>query len=180
MSWSSLHPGARGRLVALALALAALGTLAACGFKPVYGDRGLGVRTSEAMGLVEVAPISGGLVATLVRNNLLDRINPNGEPSAPRHRLEVTLTPVLSGLLVQPDASTTRYNYTILGRYKLIDMVTGEVALEGGVRGEAGYNVVESEYATLIAKQNAERRAALAISEDLTLRVSLFLDKEKS
>ena len=151
--------------------------LGACGYTPLYGTSSAGIQASEALSRVSVGPIEQGLVGRDVRVALLDRINPNGEPTAPLHRLEITLTPSLGGLLVQPDAAITRYNYQLLGNYKLIDLATGKVLTEGAVTGTSAYNVVTNEYATVVARRDAERRAATSISEEIALRLALFLRK---
>src|SRR5258707_3244104 len=65
---------------------------------------------------------------------LMDRINPEGEPGAPLHRIEITLTSALGGLLVQPDAAITRYNYQLVGNYKLVRSEERRVGKEGRSR----------------------------------------------
>jgi LPS-assembly lipoprotein len=168
MSWSNLR--------AALCALFSASLLAACGYTPLYGDMSGGPhngKVMEAMKGLDVPQIPG-LLGLDVRNGLLDNMGIDGNPVKPAQRLEVTLTSSLGGLLVQPDAAITRYNYRLAGAYKLVDTKDGHVLTEGHVYGQSAYNVVTSEYATVVAQRDAERRAAQNISEELATRIALY------
>jgi LPS-assembly lipoprotein len=167
MWWSDL------RAIALVLVVP---LLTACGFTPVLGDRGVEARAQERLAQIEIAPL-GGLVGAYLRNDLLDRLQAEDRPSNPSHRLEVGLSPHLFGSLVEPDASVTRYNYTLRARYRLVDLSNNAVVLEGDTEAMSAYNVVESEYATVVARRAAEERAARVLSDDLSLRLALFFSE---
>ena len=173
MSWS------RFRLPALGLVLTL--SLSGCGYTPLYGTATRGPETLAALSRVQIAtvdaPTADSLVGRDVRDTLLDQVNPNGEPDAPLQRLEIGLSESLGGLLVQPDAAITRYNYTLVAAYKLIDIQTGKVALQGQVIGVSAYNVVASQYATVVARRDAQRRAAESVSNELSLRLALYFKK---
>lgn len=164
----------------LATPLIVAAGLAACGYTPLYGTSSAGMQTSEALSDVAIAPIDMGLVGLDVYTGLLDRINPEGSKAGSKHRLQVRLAPALSGLLVQPDSAITRYNYTLIGSYELIDLSTGKVAVSGDVVGTSAYNVVSSEYATVVARRDAEKRAAKSVSDEIALRIALYLKTRPS
>lgn len=172
--WSS-RTRARPRIFGLTVNLLGLLALMGCGFAPVYGDNGVTARAADRMAEVEIAPIEAGLTGLYLRNDLIDRINGSSEPTTPRHRLQVALASQFSSVLVQPDASITFYDYYLEAHFELIDLAKNEVVFSGRSRTRSGYNVVESEYATLVARRDAERRAAEALSEEVTLRVALYL-----
>lgn len=163
-----------------AAGLIAFGALAlsGCGYTPLYSADATN-NVSEALAQVEIAPIGQGFVGLDVRTALLDHMSPNGEPARPVQRLEINLVPALGGLLVQPDSAITRYNYTLTANYKLIDVATGKVLNQGGATGTSGYNVVTSEYATVIARRDAERRAARSVGEKIVTQLSLFMRNKK-
>jgi LPS-assembly lipoprotein len=173
MSWSSL------RATLCALLLLSSGLLAGCGYTPLYGQMSDGgkVKVTEAMKGMAVPQIQGGLVGLDVRNGLLDFMGIDGSPINPDKRLEVTVSPSVVGLLVQPDAAVTRYNYTLTGSYRLVESQSGKVLTQGSVVGQSAYNVVLSEYATVVAERDAERRAARNVSEELASRVALYFQK---
>jgi len=170
MSWVS----APQRKFLLLAVLSALIPLSGCGYTPLYGSMDHDSKVTEAMQQVSVPTIGGGLVGLDVRNELLDSLGIEGSPIHPAQRLEVTVTPGLAGLLVQPDAAITRYNYTLVGSYKLVDSSSGKVLTQGSVYGESAYNVVASQYATVVARRDAEKRAAQNVSEEIATRVAVY------
>lgn len=167
MWWLRLRAVAPGLILPL---------LAACGFTPVLGEHGMDARAQDRLAQIEIAPV-GGLVGAYLRNNLLDRLGADDKPASPSHRLEVGLSPYLFGSLVEPDASVTRYNYTLRARYRLVDLSNNAVVLEGDTEAMSSYNVVESEYATVVARRAAEERVARVLSDDLSLRLALFFSQ---
>jgi LPS-assembly lipoprotein len=164
MWWSDL----RRLLLALLLPL-----VSACGFTPVLGEHGANALVEEKLAQISVAPMPG-IVGVYLRNDLLDRLRAEDKPTAASHRLEVGLSSGLVGSLVEPDASVTRYSLMLGASYKLIDLSSNAIVLEGNTEATSAYNVVESEYATLVARRDAERRAAKMLSDDLSLRLALF------
>lgn len=155
-------------------------SLGGCGFAPVYGDHAGAFQAQDALDRVQIAPIGGRMLGLNVRNELLDRLNPNGEPTSPAYRLEVTLVQGGAGSLVQPDASITRYNYTLTAKYSLIGLEDDKVLTAGSVFSRTAYNVVDSEYATLVGREDAQKRAASAVGEDLALRIALYFNGRAS
>jgi LPS-assembly lipoprotein len=149
-----------------------------CGFEPLYGQRQRGVTLTETS-LVAVAPIPER-VGQLVRNELIDRLNPLGEPDRPRYRLVVTSSGRREGLAFQRDLTVTRYNYTLAVSYVLSDGASGSVVLRGQTRAVAAYNVVQSEFSNVIAERDAEARAAREVGEEVALRVAAFLGNREA
>jgi LPS-assembly lipoprotein len=164
MWWSDLR-----RILAAFL----LPLLAGCGFTPVLGEHGPSALVEQKLSQIAVAPMSG-MVGVYLRNDLLDRLQAEDKPAAASHRLEVGLNSNLVGSLVEPDASVTRYSLLLDANYKLIDLTNNAVVLQGSTEAISAYNVLESEYATLVARRDAERRAARMLSDDLSLRLALF------
>jgi LPS-assembly lipoprotein len=158
-----------------AFSLLSLLLCAACGFHPLYGGATGSVRRLE-LGQVAVTPIQSRL-GTDVRNELIDRLTPSGEPSYPQYRLEITLHELREGLGIQPDASVTRWNYQLTADYQLFDLGTGKVITKGEANSIAAYSVVNSPYATLSAEQDAERRTAVDLGQELELRLALFFEQ---
>jgi LPS-assembly lipoprotein len=156
----------RRLLLALLLPL-----LAGCGFTPVLGERTDAV--DEKLSQISVAPMPG-IVGVYLRNDLLDRLRAEDKPAAASHRLEIGLNSNLFGSLVEPDASVTRYSLMLNADYRLVDLSSNEVVLKGNTEATSAYNVVESEYATLVARRDAEKRAAKMLSDDLSLRLALY------
>ncbi|HVV65367.1 MAG TPA: LPS assembly lipoprotein LptE [Rhizomicrobium sp.] len=147
----------------LALCLAPL--LAACGFHPLYGSGPTTEGTADKLAAIYVEPIPARLGYEL-RNQLIDLFDASARPSQGAYRLRVTLGQKSQGIAVQNDAAITRYNDTLNVRYELTD-AKGAVLTQGIETGLSAYNVVASPYATLIAQQDADTRAA----EDIAYRI---------
>ena len=159
------------RAVALIAGLA----LAACGFRPLYGGASGATRRLE-LSQIAVSPIESKL-GTDLRNELIDRLTPSGEPGFPQYRLDLTLHEYREGLGIQPDASVTRWNYELTASYQLLDLGTGKVITKGTASSIAAYSVVNSQFATLSAEEDAERRTAIDLGDELELRLALFFEQ---
>jgi LPS-assembly lipoprotein len=55
---------------------------------------------------------------------------------------------------------------------------TGEVLTNGNVGSIASFNVLRAEFANVIAEQDARRRAAQDIGEQIRTRLALFFRQE--
>jgi LPS-assembly lipoprotein len=86
---SSERRASPGRLRAALVAAAALLSMGACGFEPLYGKRADGTMVADELASVQVAVIADRSGQQL-RNILLDRISRTGQPVDPRYQLAVT------------------------------------------------------------------------------------------
>jgi LPS-assembly lipoprotein len=151
--------------------------LAACGFQPLYGERTRGGPGSvEALGQIAVGAIPDRL-GQILRNNLVDRLTPAGEPDRPRYRLAVALIVSKEGLAITKDESITRFNLRINASFVLYDAQSNAEVTRGVSRTIAAYNVVTSQFATLVAEKDAESRAARELSDDIRTRLAVFFTR---
>ena len=141
-------------------------SLTGCGFHPLYGDWGPTAGTADKLQAIYVEPIPEKLGYEL-RNNLIDLFDASGRSSDGAYRLRVTLGTKSEGIAIQNDAAVTRYNDTLTVTYELTDKATNTVIDRGVETGLSAYNVVSSPYATLVAQQDADKRAA----EDIAYRI---------
>jgi LPS-assembly lipoprotein len=139
--------------------------LTACGFHPLYGRGGA---SPAIMASIYVDPIPERTGYEL-RNSLMDLLDSGGAGSK-RYRLNVRLADQRKGIALQNDATITRYNYLLDADYELTDS-TGKIVTRGHQSTLTAYNVVASPYATLAARQDAQKRAA----QDLAQRIQLDL-----
>ena len=141
--------------------------LSACGFHPMYG-RSVG----PALSSVYVEPIAERDGYEL-RTSLIDALRSDGDPAGKSYRLKIMLNESSQGIALQNDASITRYNNRMEARYTLSDM-RGNV-LTSGIQTElSAYNVVQSPYATLVAEQDASKRAAQDVAERIHLDLGVW------
>lgn len=164
----------RGATLLLALALAG------CGFQPLYGARERGGPGSvEALTQISVDPIPDR-IGQILRNNLVDRFNPRGEPDRARYRLAVKVIVSKEGLAITKDESITRFNLRITAIFALLEADSGKELHRGIARTIAAYNVVDSQFATLSAEKDAEARAARELSDDLRTRLAVYFTRDVS
>ena len=155
--------------------LFALVSLAACGFRPLYAGGPNSARRLE-LGQITITPIESKLGVDL-RNELIDRITPAGEPIYPQYRLDVKLHEYREGLGIQRDTSVTRWNYQLIADYQLFDLGTGKLITKGNASSMASYSVVDSQFATLSAEQDAKKRASVDLGDQLELRLALYFEQ---
>ncbi len=173
------------RTIGLALLLPIL--LGACGFQPLYGEGGtlgdesLSTSVSQELSQVSVSVTAAedvdgrgsGLVGFEARNQLIDLLDAT-QAETSKYTLRVALRGFRRGLAVQSDASVTRFNYDLWGRYELVENGSGKTLVAGTSRAFSAYNVVDSEFATVTARRDAEFRAARNIAENVKLQLALF------
>lgn len=157
-------------LLAFAFAL----VLSACGFRPLYGTLGANPGAQRIFASIYVAPIELERVGYELRNSLIDDLEASGEPQGAIYQLNVKLTEKKEGIAVNTTGSITRYNYTLLAHYELIDEKSAAVLISGDDSSLAAYNVVTSPYATLVAEQYAQQRAAEDIAQRVQLDLAVF------
>jgi LPS-assembly lipoprotein len=148
-----------------ALLLAACVTLSACTLRPLMHATGDDAVRSE----LEAISITGlnGRLGQLVRNALLDDLNPTGAEVPSRYILNVDLRRSATALGIQVNDVITRYNLTLTARFELLDSRSGETLYESQVRRIASYNVSTQPYATLAAEVDAERRIAREVGDNI-------------
>ena len=146
--------------------------LAGCGFRPLYGTGG-SLAQSE-LAAIEVAPIPDRL-GQVLRHDLLDRLTPFGEPERPRYRLEVTLSERSRELAIQQNSEVTRVNLRLSATFSLVEVNSGNEVFHGVTRSIGSYNVIDSDYANVVAANDTARRAAREISENIRIQIAVFL-----
>lgn len=156
--------------------LVALGLLAGCGFRPLYGANAGGGGATEELAKVQVAPINDR-VGQLVRNRLIDHLTPKGSTAARPYRLKVVLTESQEGIALARDEAATRFNYQLRGKFTLSERATGREMLQGSARSIAVYNVVSADFSTLTAETDAKRRAAREISDEIKSRLAVYFSR---
>lgn len=170
MSWSKAI-----RLALLATSLAVAG----CGFRPLYGTRGPASISAAELSAIQIDPIANR-EGQLVRNSLLDKMQPQGPAPKPLYRLTVGVTVVRENLGVRTDDTATRGNLTMTAGYRLVDIASGKQIMTGNSRAVSSYNILDSDFATVISENDAIRRTAVDLSEEIKTRVAIYLSSLKA
>jgi LPS-assembly lipoprotein len=161
------------------LLLALTAALGGCGFRPMYGGGGgaddPGVR--DQLAAIEIRGLDGRL-GQIVRNELLDQLNPVGTQVPARYFLPVQLRRFAAALGIQLDNTITRYNLILIARFQLRERTTQRIVYRSLVQRAASYNVSQQPFADLIAEQDAERRAARELSNDIRTQLAVHFARE--
>lgn len=171
MSWSKL-----AGLAALALALAGA---AGCGFRPLYGERSAASVSASQLAAIQISLIPDR-EGQLLRNNLLDRLHPSGAAPRQLYRLDVNLQTVKENYGIRTDETATRATLTMTANYSLIDIASGKPLMNSRSRAISSYNILDSEFATVISERDAVQRTAADLSEEIRTRLAIFLSSRQA
>jgi LPS-assembly lipoprotein len=167
----------RYRLLGAAAALLMI-ALGGCGYQPLYGSSDKG-STSEDLASINVLTISDRAGQEL-HNYLRDDINPTGRPGgAARYNLEVDLTEAREALAIRTDETATRYNLNQTAQFKLRDLETGRIVLSGVSRAAVSYNVLNNDFNNVVSEDDARRRGAREMANDIRLRLAAFMNARR-
>lgn len=156
----------------LALLLLAAVLLPACNLRPLNSGAS-GAATRQELAQVEVQPLSGR-DGQILRNYLIDELNPAGLAAAPAYTLAIQTDTAENALLIQLDDTITRFDLSYAAEFQLQRKADGAVLYRSAVRRVASYNVRGEPFATRVASQDAERRAAREVSREIGTRLSLY------
>lgn len=162
------------RAIAQILALVALTTLGACGFRPLYATAGDDYQTAANMAQVKVALINDR-VGQLTRNALIETLTPRGQSSNPLYDLSVTLTESTSEQGFTKDNEATIADYQIIATYTVTRRSDTKVLRNGTVRARTSYNIVDSDFASIEAEDAARKDAARNLAQQLANQVAIGL-----
>lgn len=155
----------------LLLLLGAPLLLAGCGLQPMYAGGGTG-NVARALSDIAISPIEGQS-GWLVRNALADRLGAGAKSEGTRYRLDIRLDDKVEGLGQLSNDTITRERRTLRARYQLIDQQDGEVLLDATAGSDAGFDVVNSEYAVIAAEQTALENLSQEVADQIVTRVSV-------
>jgi LPS-assembly lipoprotein len=151
--------------------------LGGCGFHPLYG--GMNGDMQETLSSIYVEPVPERIGYEL-RNTMIDLLDGPGTAGGAAYRLKLGLTQTMQGIALQNDATITRYNDTLTVTYELFD-AAGHVVTKGAETGLSAYNVLPSSpsanYGTLIAQQDADKRAAKDIANRIRFDLNVYFSK---
>jgi len=171
MSWFDRRLG----FVLLAILLAV--SVSGCGFRPLYGNHATESARDDFL-RIEIGTIDDR-EGQLLRNELIRRLYAGGKQRVPVYRLETGISESKTGLAVQKNAFATRSNLTMVATFVLRDVVSGEAAFSSSSKVTVSYNILDSEFATLLAEKNARERGVRELSEDMRVRLGVYFDQSR-
>ena len=151
--------------------------LGGCGFQSLYGESG--ARSVDG----NLAAIKIGLISDRVGqqlyNELRDGLNPTGQSARPLYVLQVELAESIEELAIRKDETATRANLSLHAEFKLLAAHDGAVLVSGQSRSTTSYNILSSEFATLSALADAQRRGVRVLGSDIKTRLGLYFGSKR-
>lgn len=166
--WSS----SRRTVLLLPLLLAA-----GCGFSPLYGRGGGTADTRTDLAGVEVRAETDRL-HHMVRNELIERLNPRGETATRSYELVFTVREAKAAVLVTRQETVNRYNLSLSGGWILIDSRANKELARGNAMSTASYNVLRSEFGNVASENDARQRAARDLADTIRLRLAAYFERQ--
>jgi LPS-assembly lipoprotein len=155
--------------------------VAACGFRPLYQNTNTltGQLTSlDQITIDQIAP--GGQSAQALKNALIDRFYHQGYPQNAPYVLKIAIQETGRNIVIEKNDTTTRQQLVITANYDLTDRRTRKSIEHGIIRAVGAFDVLESQYTTLVTENSARDAAIKELADKIQLRLAVVLDKLQS
>lgn len=144
--------------------------LPGCGFEPLYGRQDGAVIKELADTKVKIISERSG---QQLRNLLLTKLTPYGQPDHPRYELSINLGYTKYELGIQKDATASRAQIKATANYTLMRLKDRKVICHGQAEGIADFTIMtEASFATLSAENNAREVVLMEIADNLRRRLA--------
>lgn len=166
--------------------LALIFMISACGFTPLHGTKA-GLDDNNALNnapwrstiFIDTIPEK---IGQSLRNILIDGLTPKRaqNQSAIKYRLKVQQPKeerVSIGIDRESEA-TTRVQVLMTARFQIIDNDSKDIALNSEARGFVSYNVLDSQFESIISRRDATDRALNLLADDITRQTSLYFHEK--
>jgi len=162
----------------------------ACGFQPMYGEYSPAQTAQAELQKVRIAVVdhtetrvlqsirTGERLNQQLTNKLIDRMYKTGYPREPAYELTINMQMEERGLGIRKDATITRAELAMISEMVLRRTASLEELYRTTIRTRVAYSILEGQYGTLIAKENAQDRALEELAGEIVTRVSLFLNRK--
>ena len=165
MWWLRIFPRAVVLLILVTL-------LSGCGFRPLYlKDK---QDPQPELATIEVSPIIDRK-GQILKNMLLAQLTPKGQPVHPAFVLDVSVSFSVRDLGIRRDGDATRALLNASATYSLRRKQDSARIYNGASYASSDYDILDSDFATLVAEKDALQHSLEAIAQDIKLRVSLLL-----
>ena len=156
------------------LYLIAIFMFSSCGYKPIYSKN---VNTNKELLSISIKNIKNRS-GQILRNTLLNQLNPERERVIIKYRLIIELSESSTSLGYRRDMSATRTDLEVTAKYLLKNVKNDEIILKEDVKSISSFDVVESVYATLVAEKDAREKSLKIKSDNIYTNLVIFFKKK--
>ena len=114
-----------------------------------------------------------GRSGQVLRNDLVDALNPRGEPNEPQYTLTLRIEEPQQNLAFQRNNSVTNVGYSVIAYWTLMDR-NGATVFTNSSSSSQQYAMSNSQYATAASALNVRDRIMLDISSDIRNRLAQY------
>jgi LPS-assembly lipoprotein len=150
--------------------------ITACGFRPLYQNVDTLSGGTTALDRIYVDRIANG-PGVMLRNHLIDRFYNSGMPEDAPYVLQVTLFEDRRNLAISRQDTTTRSQLILRAQYKLLDRATRQTVDSGEARAVNSYNILSSQYTTLVTENEARELALQELADEITRRMAVVMQE---
>jgi LPS-assembly lipoprotein len=149
---------------------------AGCGWQPLYGPTASGADLEDVMRSVKISTVPGR-VGQRVRNELVFLTTGGSGAETPHYRLDIAIRETVMNTLATTTGATEGQVYQLYTEFKLINLKTQKVVMRGHSNARAAFDKMDSVFADLRARRDAENRAAKTIAEAIRTRLAGYLSE---
>jgi len=181
--------GGRPRAFRILAVAASLALPAGCGFHPLYGESsGAGSAELQHLRIAPIVYVAGPLgynyeldrTGQLVRNALLDRLQPRGAAGTALYELHITLGEAKSELAIRSDETATRGNLSVSASYGVIRLRDGKTVAQSSANSVVSYNILRNAFSTVSSETAARERATREIADSIANRAAAAINADRS
>ena len=143
--------------------------IAACGFTPVYGPGGVGTELQNQIQVDKPKDRDAFLLTQRIEERL-------GRGNDSRFGLKVDIAVRETGIAINPQGDTDRYDVLGVAKYALRDVKTGNEVVAGIVNSFASYSATGSAAASLAAERDARERLMVILADQIATRLIATVD----
>ncbi len=156
----------------------AAGGLAGCGFRPLLGRRDGAPSVQAVLSTIRIDRIGEDRqrrLGQILRNELIDRFSAGRGLQPARYALDITLEQDITALVIQSSNTVTRSSLVVSAVFELSDLASGEVLLRSTASATGSHDIVVSEYASQVARQETAHKAVRDLAGTITEFLSFHL-----
>lgn len=164
---------------ALVVGLLALGPVG-CGFQPMYAKPDPQHASPVAAELAGIRILGiEDRQGQILRNALVSRMNPLGEPSRAAYTLSVQLNQSQENLAERSDGKATLGRLFITATFKLTESRQEQPTFSGTSRSVVSYRLLGPTYGSTAVERDAEKRALGDLAENIRSQVASYFANGK-
>lgn len=150
--------------------------VSACGFRPLYQNTSTLAGGRTVLDNIGIVSPNNTYTVQAVQNALIDRFYHQGTPQQTRYALSFQIIENTRNLVIQRNDTSTRAQLVSSANYQLTDTESKKVIDQGTIRAVSSYNILPSQYATLVSQNDARDRNVRELADKITTRMAVVLE----